>query len=360
MSNLPAQTCAIFFGALCAIAGSAVAQDVSLREHRIGYVTTDLHWAVYQTPNLNADCPEGLNDFGPRETFRALYPNGGPVETTELAREGLRVFPTDQGPQFPYILAKGTTALGLNLDGDASTGFTGPGGEKGIDNTLQRVLGCNAHYRAPDGQMQHFSNKLLRGFLFDRIMIEISKLNDLNNDDDVEVTIYRGRDPLLLDATGEGVAPGGSQRVDMHYGKTLIQQLHGKIEHGVLTTQPIDGQWPWANFYNHPAVLHIRDMRFRLTLTGTSAEGLIAGYTDVDSLYRWITGWSTHHLSYGRLDPSEFYWAVKKNADAYPDKEGRMTAISSAISVKMAQVFIEHADGSDPQTVTASAARSPL
>jgi hypothetical protein len=275
-----------------------------------------------------------------------LYPTGGSVETTQLARESLKMFPRDKGPQFPYILARGSTAIGLDLDGKQDTGsFSSPSGEKGIDNNLFKVIGCNAQYRAPDGQLQLFGNKLIRNFNFDRIMIELSNVDNLTNADNVEVTLYRGRDPLLLDATGESVAPGGSQRVDFHYGRKLIQHMRGKIADGVLTTEPIDGQWPWAIYFDTPALLHIRDMRLSLKLTPTGANGLIAGYTDVDSYYHWLTSWSTHHLSYGRLDPAEFYWALKNNADAYPAEDGKMSAISSAITVNMTQVFIQHEDG---------------
>lgn len=323
------------------------AQPPVLRDHKIGYVTTDLHWSLYQTQDVKADCPSGLNGNGPRENFKALYPNGGPVEATQLARESLKFFPQDKSAQFPYIMAKGTTAIGMNLDGKVGPNdFLSPTGEPGIKNNLFRVIGCNAQFRQPDGQLQLFGNKLIRGFPFDRIMIELTGVDSLVDDDDVGVTILRGRDPLLLDATGEKVAPGASQRVDMHYGATLIQHLHGKISKGVLTTEPIDGQWPWAIYFDVPAVLHIRDMRLQLTLTANTADGLIAGYTDVESYYKWLTSWSTHHLSYGQLDPAEFYWALRKSADAYPDKDGNMTAISSAITVNMTQVFIEHPDGS--------------
>jgi hypothetical protein len=349
---------ALMLGSLAAFGLTAHADELpmSLKQHRIGYVATDLHWSVYQSADVNADCPEGLNGNGPRENFKALYPNGGSVENTQLVREALRVFPSDRPAQFPYILAQGATAIGLDLDGKADTGFKSPSGEPGIDNNLFKVLGCNAHYRGPEGQQQLFANKFVRGIRFDRIMIEISGLDDLTHDQDVEVIIYRGRDPLLLDATGEGVAPGGTQRVDLHYGKTLVQHLRGKLSKGILTTEPIDGLWPWSNYFDRPAVLRIHDMRFRLTLTPTSANGLIAGYTDVDSFYRWVTGWSTHHLSYGRLDPAEFYWAVKNNADAYPDSSGKMTAISSAISIGMAQVFIEHPQATEASAIASTAA----
>ena len=349
----------VALGVVFALTGTAASADempISMRDHKIGYVTTDLHWSVYQTANVSADCPQGLNGNGPRETFKSLYPNGGSVEQTQLARESLKMFPEDKGPQFPYILAGGTTAIGLNLDGKTDTGFTSPSGEKGIDNNLFKVIGCNAQYRSPDGQLQLFANKLIRNFNFDRIMIELSNVDDLNNDPDVDVTLYRGHDPLLLDATGEKVAAGGTQRVDMKYGRKLIQHMHGKIVNGVLTTDAVEGRWPWAIYWETPAVLQMHDMRLSLKLTGGTADGVIAGYTDVESYYHWLTSWSTHHLSYGRLDPAEFYWALKNNADAYPDKDGKNTAISSAITINMTQVFIQHPDSSlDVQQRTADA-----
>jgi hypothetical protein len=334
-----------------------------LKDRRIAYVTTALHWAHYQTKNLNADCPQGLNGYGPRETFKALYPNGGTVEGTQLAREALRAFPQDAKPKFPYILAKGKIALGLNLDGKVGPNdFTSPEGEKGIDNNLYKVLGCNANFRSPEGQLQLFAGeKEVRDSTYGRTMIELTNVDSLVDDDDVDVTIYRGRDPLLLDASGDKIAAGGTQRIDVKYGKPFIQHLHGKIVGGVLITEPIkDGLWPWSIYNEAPADLKIHDMRFRMKLTPSSADGLLAGYTDVESWYHWVTGWSSHHLAYGQLDPAEFYWALHDNADAYPDQDGHNTAISSAITVNMAQVYIIHpdekvAEGNGGRTATASA-----
>ena len=338
-------------GTLCAAlaaTGPARAEDAApaLKDRKIGYLETDLHWSVYQTKALRDDCPKGLSPNGPRENFTALYPDGGPVETTQLAREAVRAFPEDKKAQFPYIYREGKISYGMNLDGKVGKNdFTSPTGEKGIDNQLFRVIGCNANFRSPEGQLQLFGNKEIQRIRFDRVMIELTNVDNLQNSDNVELTIYRGRDPLVLDATGEKVAPGGTERVDMRYAKPLIQHLHGKIKNGVLTTEPIkEGLWPWAIYFDTPAILHIKDMRFQLKLTDNGADGMIAGYTDVESYYRWLTSWSTHHLSYGQLDPAEFYWALRSKADAYPDNKGQMTAISSAININMAQVFIVHPD----------------
>ena len=58
------------------------------------------------------------------------------------------------------------------------------------------------------------------------------------------VTLYRGRDPLLYDATGKKVVPGGSQRIDTRWGMRYVRALHGSIRDGVLTTEPADIVYP--------------------------------------------------------------------------------------------------------------------
>ncbi len=342
------------YGVLAALAVTSLTASLALADgsqsiadtRTIGYVTTDLHWAFYQTEDVDKDCPDGLAGYGPRETFKALYPGGGPVEKTQLARESLKFFPDDKQMQFPYIFAKGSIGIGVNLDGKIGpSDYVSPTGEKGIDNALQKVLGCNAQFRPPEGQLQLFGNRFVRTSAWNRTLIEISNVDSLSNSDNVEVTIYRGRDPVLLDATGEGVAPGGTQRIDMRWGKPIIQHLKGRIVDGVLITEPLkEGIYPWAIYNDVPALLNWRDMRLKLTLTPERADGLIAGYMDVESYYTWLTSWSTHHLSYGRLDPAEFYWALRKMADAYPDEKGDMTAISSALTLNMVQAFITHPD----------------
>ena len=332
---------------------SATELDPILQDHRIGYVITAQHWSTYQSASPDLDCPQGLNAIGPREIFKALFPNGGTVEATWLAREALKVFPEDRKPNFPFILSRGPVTPGLNLDGKVGPNdFVSPTGERGIKNNLFRVTNCHPAFRLPNGQLQLFASTLIADFGFDRMMIEIENVEDLVEAAAVDVTIYRGRDRLLLDATGEKVAPGGTQRIDMRYGKPLIQHLHGRIANGVLTTDPIpEGIWAWAIWPLTPRVLRIRDMRLNLRLTPDTADGLLAGYTDIHSFYRWMTSWSSHHLSYDRNDPSELYWALRGNADAYPDESGTMTAISSAIAVNMTRVFILHSDA-DATTTT--------
>ncbi len=119
--------------------------------------------------------------------------------------------------------------------------------------------------------------------------------------------------------------------------------MKGRIKDGVLTTEPIkDLVIPWMGFET-PIYQVVKDMRLRLKLTPTGAEGLIAGYEDVETFYHWlIRDDSTHHLSNGDTSAISLYKELRARADAYPDpKTGANTAISSALEAKFVQVYID-------------------
>lgn len=344
-----AQTLCVALAALL-IPLSTHAEDSAVPKTRaIGYVTTNLHWALFQSQDGKTECPDGMNEFGPREIFKQLYPDGTKrsVVGTELARESAIWFPEGRGSQedrFPYLDATGKVAPGMNLDGKTGPDdFTSPSGESGIDNQLYRVLGCSRFYRGPDGTYYIFADKYAREFRFNRSMIEITNVDDLANDPDVDVTIYRGLDRLMQDASGNKIMPGGTQHIDTRFAKKFEARLKGRIVNGVLTTDPADVFWMWSCFGGVPGGEMFRAMRFNLKLTPEGATGMIAGYADVENFYKHIIGCqSTHHLSYGQLSATGLYRSLVRNADGYPDKTGAMTAISAAIDIGMAQVFIVH------------------
>jgi hypothetical protein len=175
-------------------------------------------------------------------------------------------------------------------------------------------------------------------------MIELTEVDDLENDDGVTVSVYRGLDRLLTDATGSKIVPGGTQRVDTRWGQKLIRQIDAKIVNSKLITEPIpDLIIPWQNL-NVPSIQLIRDARFILDLTAQGATGLLAGYADVDTwYYQLIRNDSTHHLSNGQISGISLYKALRRLADAHPGSEtGENTAISTALDIKMTQVFINH------------------
>jgi hypothetical protein len=334
---------------LAALAGNAALAQDAPPGGTVGYVLTDLFWSVYQTQNGKEECPNGFND-GPREQYAKLFPNGRKVNVVEsqLKLEGETWWPSAAPDQFKFHAVQGKRSYGLNLDGKVGPNdFTHPDGTPGIDNGVYRAVGCIIGFRGPDGVEVIFQNKAISQDAFNRTMIELRGVDNWSEDADVDVTIYRGLDRLLTDATGNKVLPGGTQRIDVKWGKKLIQQVKGKIAGGVLTTIPTPQMIiPWQNL-SVPSFQLIRDMRLQLKISPTGAQGLLAGYADVDTYYRQlIRNDSTHHLSNGQISGISLYKALRRFADAYPDpKTGANTAISTALDAKFTQVFIQHPEG---------------
>jgi hypothetical protein len=331
-------------------AGSATAEDsdaVGLKDRTIGYAMTMRHWAIYQTPEGKVECPQGFNT-GPREQFKLLFPEDGTKRTlleTQLARESEVWHPGLSEEPYPFYEVTGKTSMGLNLDGKVDPNdFTSPDGDEGIDNQLYRAIGCIANFRGPDGTAYHFENNYMQRFNYNRFLIELTGVDSLTNDDEVTVTTYRGLDGLLTDATGKDFIPGGTQRVDMRWGKRFIQKFSGKIVDGILTTDAADLNLPWSVTFDTNIIQYLKDVRFNLRLTPQRAEGLMGAYADIhDWYYHGTVGWSTHHQSYGQESSPSMYRAFHRLADAYPDPEtGVNTALSTAIDVKFTQVFILH------------------
>ncbi len=309
----------------------------------IAFAMYSLHWATYHTHDKKQECPDGFND-GPREQYKALFPSDGQKRTlldTQLRREVDVWFATAAPDKFGFHYATGPTALGMNLDGKIGPNdFTSPDGDKGIDNQLYRVLGCINGFEE-GGNNDYFDDLYFPKYRYDRIVIVLTGVDSLNNSPHVEVTIARGLDPLLTDATGKQFIPGGTQRIDFLPGASFIRHLRGRISAGVLTTDPEDIAIPWSSF-GVPTYEYLRAARFRLTLTPKGASGMLGGYTDIETFYvQTIKNHSTHDSSYGQLSQSSLYKALRHVADAYPDTHtGENTAVSSALLMKLVQVFI--------------------
>ena len=84
--------------------------------------------------------------------------------------------------------------------------------------------------------------------------------------------------------------------------------------------------------------------RMRLELSPKSAEGLFAGYVDIDQWdHNLNTNWTTHFQGYGHVSQPSLYRALYRLADGYPDPDtGKNTAISSAVKVSFVQVHVMH------------------
>ena len=334
---------------------SAASADEALQDGKIGFAMTHKNWAIYQTPDGKAECPNGLND-GPREQFDKLYPRDKKHTYigTQLEREG-EVWVPEKTPEthgLPFFEPQGKIGIGLDLDGKAGPeDFTSPDGKvAGIDNQISRAFGCVASYRGPDGSYRHFVQSYMQQYKYNRFLLEISGVDDLANDQDVTVTIYRGLDALLLDSAGNFIA-GGTQRADHRWGKEFIKSTKGKIVDGVLTTQPIDVYIPETLARGAPKQF-VRDWRVELRVTHDGAEGMMGGYLDIERLQNNLAqNWATHFRSYGQESIPSEYRSFIRNADAYPGEDGKNAFISSAWQIKFKQAFITH----PPQAVAAGA-----
>jgi hypothetical protein len=346
-SVITAMALAVSGTAMADAAETAPTNGAVLRDRTIAFVLTNRKWSVTQTPDGKLECPNGFND-GNREQFKILYPEDAPqkhlLKDTQLEREAQVWHPQNTEEQFVFREAGGKVADGMNLDGKVDTNdFTSPDGEKGVDNQMHRALGCISGWRGPDGAQMHFENVYMQRYNQNRMLIELTEVDDLVNDPDVTLTTYRGLDELMTDATGAAFIAGGTQRADMRWGKQFIQQFKAKIENGVLTSDAHDLVIPYSMTFDTSTILAMQDVRFRLKLTPTGAEGIMAGYTDVDAWYkRLVLSWSTHHLSYGQVSAPSLYRALRRLADAKPDANGQNTAISGTTELKFRQVYILH------------------
>jgi hypothetical protein len=339
--------------------GAAIAAEPDgIKNRTIGYVLTDYDFATYQTPDGKTECPDGYND-GPRERFERFFPKDGPKGTLmdgQIARESAIWGPTLKDEPFAFKYAQGKVAIGLNLDGKVGPNdFVSPEGEKGIDNQLFRALGCVVNRRAPNGSLTNFVTIFMQRYNYNRVLLEITDVDSLIDDDDVTLTTYRGQDGLMIAADGKFLA-GGSNRADHRWGKKFITSFKGRIKGGVLTTDPVpDWYMPAKYTFQDVTTRYFRDARFRLSLTPDRASGLLAGYTDVENWYRQIIrSLSTHHLSYGEEYGPPLYRALNRLADAHPDENGRNTAISAALEMNFVRVYVTH-----PERPVASNERGP-
>jgi hypothetical protein len=332
----------------------------------IALVIGDWRPALYETPHGKQECPQGFN-YMLSDTYNAQYPTPEARAAheqkfgyyTNLGPHGENIFyfPTLMKDPLPFRAAQGPTAIGLNLDGDlegkgTATSlphgkFTSPDGEKGIDNQLYRVIGCMGGWRKGGG-IEGPTSIYIRSEQEPRVMLEITGVTDEQNSPDVTVTIYRGADRVAVDSHDK-LIPWLSQRIDYTMGRRYIQRLKGKIEGGVLTTEPTDVKLPYWERVGFPGDRVIKKMRLRLKLTPDGAEGLMGGYADLQNWWlmfskTWgamkiadIEGWSA----------SSTFEALHQYADYKDPVTGQATGISTAYQVGFARTFIIHTPQSD-------------
>lgn len=347
----------IAVGASEAVDQALAVPDVAPPNRTVAYVLTNRYEAIYQSMDkdgkeLKTECPDGIVNTGIREQMAAMFPEptkqpaGQKYKLVDghLAHEAEIWWPNTTPDKFPMREAGGKIAFGINLDGKVKdSDFTSPDGKvTGIDNQFYRAVGCIPGYREGSSQRLFYDEYIeLRNF--NRMIIELTDVDSLQNDDDVTVTTYRGTGSLVKDAKGEFQADT-TQRADVKWGQDFIQSSKAKIVNGVLITTKANDWYVAHEMHFNTATEWLRDAHFELNLNGPKMDGLVGGYTDVETAYRSMNRrFNSHIISYGLHSSTAVYKVLRRLADAYPDPvTGENTAISTAWKVIGVRTILVH------------------
>lgn len=355
-------------GALAAcVSGTAQAGETG---HSKGFLVTWFHTAQYFDAQ-GRDCPHGINP-GPETYYRRELAMIGKSkaeiddyiktfldlsrmsDTAPVVQMRGRVDgkPTDvyahpeSVPDPNIYVIEGPNGYGFNLDGKVKPGdFTDPDtGETGVDNQLYRVTGCINEIR-PHSATEYAPLPTSYWSVVQEVMpamlIEISGIDDEQNDDDVTVAFYRAQERAQSDSNG-GMLAGMSFHIDPNPRWHNI--MHGKIKDGVITTTPTN-----LNIATDPFVmpeLKFTQARLRLQIAANgNMRGRLGAYHAWYPFY-WMYGVGTWGVeATNNIDLPGLYYALKKNADADPDpKTGQNTSISLAYQVDAVPAFVIHDD----------------
>lgn len=318
----------------------------------IGLALTSWDFALFQTPEAT-ECSLGINHEdlaqfkASPESLERINRYGGTFETRGPNGETGGLSPLAVEDPLPFSELVTTTGYGLNLDGTDDgratdttckhEKFTSLDGQK-VDNQLARVIGCIQGYRKGGGVSFYYSQEIAN-ITINRHLIEITGVDDAVNDPAVEVALYKGMDRLVR--TGDdGFVPFLSQRIDPRFPKYTFRTT-GRIEDGVLITDPIPALVMPRSYIRHFDDRKMRDMVLKLKLTPEGAEGMLVGYEDVSNWY--ATHGKMLMAGPGKYSSPSIYKALHRYADGYPDPQtGQCTHISAAYDVTAVRALIIH------------------
>ena len=325
----------------------------------IGLVGTYFTYAGPWTADGKTECPAGINPDN-RANFFTMFKT--PEEQEKKFREYASSQFHNRGPNgesdvyspetiqdpLPFQDGVGKVSEGFNLDGTKDgeatdktckhTKFTSPDGAEAVDNQLWRVFACIRGTR-PGGTADGFINMEIPVYAINRWLIEISDVDSEVNDDHVKVMIAKGLDKLVSDGNN-GYVSGLSQRVDTKLPEYTYYTT-GRIVNGELITDPLPEYRMTGSTIKEFGERRFQNARFRLKLSPTGAEGVLAGYHEVQRYYRWYAKtMGFHGIIVGTSSPS-VYASMLRNADGGKDpKTGQCTSISATYSMKFVRAHI--------------------
>ncbi|WP_395336732.1 hypothetical protein WBP06_20495 [Novosphingobium sp. BL-8H] len=248
-----------------------------------------------------------------------------------------------------FITPAADIVRGFDLDGNDGSGsppsrtrahqnFTSPDGRKGIDNQLFVVQGCIEGWRR-NGFLPMIGNELRRaGGL--SILVEVSGIDDEQNDNDVAVTILYSADPMRRDGTSKTVLPDYTFRAndDPEFTQDFAR-LKARIVNGVVITDRLDK----IVMHEGPATTWtLADARMRIEFQPDGGmKATLGGYRDWrEYLAAAFFRSSDYENTIGFNSPG-MYNAVRRAADGLRDPQtGEFDGISAAYEMEGVNAYL--------------------
>ena len=248
----------------------------------------------------------------------------------------------------------GAIAEGVDLDGNAKTGFVSPTGDKGVDNVFYRTLGCWKTYRAPprlsSGALQF--NDAMRNGGWTTVIVVSGKGKDPMNDTDAKVGIYASPDKMVKDGNGE-IARDYTFRIQPHPKYEGV--FSARVKNGVITSTAASDMTMRDASYTQDLELLRAQVKLTMQADG-SLKGYLGGYRPWFPVYKgWINarGPVIEALTWVQLPG--VYYALKRNADFSPTgASGEKTHISYAMRIDALPAFVMTPDASKEATEVVS------
>lgn len=244
-------------------------------------------------------------------------------------------------------LAVSKQAIGFNLDGRVDPNdFTDPlTGEQGVDHELSRVFGCFDRVRGtPESPPTNASVRWGYSTYGYAWLIQVSGVDNLTNDDQVEVSITRSLQPVIRQ--GDGPQMYMTYQVDTDP-RMQNNRFKGRIKDGTFVSDA-PGEFYMISDPLIPPEFHFKQARLRLTFQRDgSLEGFLGGFLPISAIY-------FPHGDYGAggefnagINYPGIYYAMRRLADTDLDADSRTgvrTRISTTYQIRAVPAFLSYPD----------------
>jgi len=250
-------------------------------------------------------------------------------------------------------------AWGLKLDsGDpqnscAHDQFQTPTGDT-VDNQEYRVMGCTLEWRGVDGVQGDIASGMRQFHASGEWtqVILLKGVDSLQHDDDVEVIYANTPDRPPQDSKGHFLS-GASYSISVKPPRRR-NVLHGRIDNGVLTTDPQDillaqtwGQGGARDIRGNRTHYDYRRARLRLTFQPDgSLRGMLGGYKPVFDVIQSPGIGGAGSATVAGIDCAQYLQTLRKYADGIRDpKTGQCSGVSAALQMNAIPAFVNDVPG---------------